>query len=100
MSEQVQPTDEEIFLAWRKVINRDRSALRHLTDKLALADRQRSELRAENAKLRAELDAVPVDAILFMINPWRRDFSQADIDMHWQKLDAWAKEKEQQAVSA
>ncbi len=54
-----QPTDEEIFLAWRKAINRDRSALRSLTDKLALADRQRTELRAENAALRAKLDAVP-----------------------------------------
>jgi hypothetical protein len=43
------PTDEEIFIAWRRAINRDRSNLRKLTDKLALADRQRTELRGKLA---------------------------------------------------
>jgi hypothetical protein len=45
------PTDEEIFIAWRRAINRDRSNLRKLTDKLALADRQRAELRAKLARV-------------------------------------------------
>ena len=73
MNEQAQLTDEEIFLAWRRVINRDRRALRQLTDKLAIADRQRTELRTESAVLRAKLDAVPVAAISLLLEAYERE---------------------------
>lgn len=40
-------TNEEVFLAWRKAINRDRAKLRSLTDKLMYKARRADELEAK-----------------------------------------------------
>lgn len=45
----------------------------------------------ENAALRAQLAAVPVASILYMIDPFADGGTDAATgSAHWQKIDAWA----------
>jgi len=46
---QEEVTADDLFLAWRRVINRDRAHLRSLTDKLWYCDQERKRLRGELA---------------------------------------------------
>ena len=50
-----------------------------------------ADLEAENAALRAQLAAVPVASILYMIDPFADGGTDAATgSAHWQKIDAWA----------
>ena len=58
-------------------------------------------LRRENAELRAKLGAVPVPALLYMIDPFANGgVSQAASEAHWLAIEAWAQaEKAKQEAS-
>lgn len=48
------------------------------------------KLQAENAALRAKLDAVPVDALRYMIDPFANGGPTADAGAAaWAAIDAW-----------
>jgi len=84
---------DAMYQQWVTAIEHNPAALRELTDKFFVLWQQYNAVRDK-------LDAVPVEAILYMLDPWTHETSQAGADAHWQQLTAWAKGQEQQAVSA
>ena len=86
-----------LYLEWLNAIRNDSKQLRVLTDKFFVAVREYNKASAERDELRAQLDAVPVEALSIWWDPFRQGLTEEAINNAVVAIEAWLKA---QAVTA